>query len=62
MFLAIFSKDRDIGLSINDETFIIHNACDVDDATEKAHNYAEKNNIQYSTVDVINLDDCESIN
>jgi hypothetical protein len=60
MFLAIFSNERTVGLGVSDITILV-DSDNEDEATEIADEYAEENGIKYAVLDVIDLDDLETI-
>lgn len=61
MYLAIFSNEYSVGMAIEDKPFLIKNASDINEAHEIAEEYAEENNIEWQSIDVIDLKDCKSI-
>jgi hypothetical protein len=61
MFVAIFSHEITSGLGASDIMIGIEDVYDLDEANERAEEYAEENGISYVTLDVVDLNDVEII-
>ncbi|HDK7165911.1 TPA: hypothetical protein PTV97_003807 [Clostridium botulinum] len=61
MYLAIFSNEYSIGMAVEDKPYLIKNTNSIDEANEIAKEYAKKNNIQWESIDILDLKDCDSI-
>lgn len=61
MFLAMYSNEMTVGIGESDIVLLINDACDLDEANELAEDYAVENGIKYVVMDVIDLDDFDSI-
>ncbi|MCC5439804.1 hypothetical protein [Clostridium botulinum] len=48
-------------MAIEDKPYLIKNTNSIDEANEIAKEYAKKNNIQWESIDILDLKDCDSM-